>query len=599
MRQRAFAAVFAVLVVTAMLPAGLATAQEQPTSYDRTFTEGQELIGVNTGNFSGDFTFQVTAGDATGGATTLYQEDLNVGESAQLVYFANYGAYDNITVSVIPRGNNSGAPDLIDGKEAPAVGSRHITSSTGGDADLTCDPAEKLNSIVNPLNHIVDCNKPLPGANQINTTGVDAEQTEIDIYQAAQNQKQSFQTANATLSNRLEDAKTVARIKGKNAYIRALNNGTSEAGARTAAKEAVTDHYATIQKNYATTIEQNQIAFSQWHQTANNESGISNQFVMPKDDMFTDQSVATETVTVTFVDGTTREVRIFGVMDSGYTPNTFYEFSAFASSDLSHGTYDLMEGGGNYDMNVEPPTTMNESTLYLHGASSSPDKAEAWNTIKSQRQTVHGDMDTLVNNTYTEYQNGEINNSDLVDPYVLSSEFSPGSEYQGWAAVQLTLMGTNSPDNFDQIGRFNVTTDSGDEFQGVLFSQANPPSGQFARNETYDPANIDGTQYVVTAESIEELEEPFTIESITTTDGESRDNVTIVEKTYETTNTTELKQVYEDLAFWRAQAEAREQALKAEGGDGGGGLFPGDGSVPPMAALGFIAAIVLLALVND
>jgi len=68
----------------------------------------------------------------------------------------------------------------------------------------------------------------------------------------------------------------------------------------------------------------------------------------------------------------------------------------------------------------------------------------------------------------------------------------------------MTLMGTNSPDNFDQIGRFNVTTDSGDEFQGVLFSQANPPSGQFARNETYDPANIDGTQYVVTAESIEE-----------------------------------------------------------------------------------------------
>jgi len=82
-RQRAFAAVFAVLVVTAMLPAGLATAQEQPTSYDRTFTEGQELIGVNTGNFSGDFTFQVTAGDAPGGATTPFiKRDLNVGERA-------------------------------------------------------------------------------------------------------------------------------------------------------------------------------------------------------------------------------------------------------------------------------------------------------------------------------------------------------------------------------------------------------------------------------------------------------------------------------------------------------------------------------------
>jgi hypothetical protein len=222
--------------------------------------------------------------------------------------------------------------------------------------------------------------------------------------------------------------------------------------------------------------------------------------------------------------------------------------------------------------------------------------ANLWTDIQTQNNAVQAEMDTLADNTYSAYQTGEINNSDLVDPYVLASQQSAGDDFQGWAATQLTLMGQNSPENFDQIGSFNVTTGSGDQYEGVLFSQENPASGQFEKGMTYDTANIGGTQYVVTSERIVELDGTFTINNITTTSGETTQNVTIQKTTYETTNVTELKQQYEDLAYRRAQIEAREEALKAAGGGGG---FLGGSSMNKTAALVIVALVLVLGIINN
>ncbi|KAA9411130.1 hypothetical protein EGO51_01030 [Haloarcula hispanica] len=198
-------------------------------------------------------------------------------------------------------------------------------------------------------------------------------------------------------------------------------------------------------------------------------------------------------------------------------------------------------------------------------------------------------MNTLVDGTYSQYQAGEINNSDLVDPYVLASQQSPGDDFQGWAASQLTLMGTNAPENFDQIGRFEVSN-GGSEYEGVLFSQENPASGQFESGKTYDASTLGGTQYVVTNDRIVELNGNFTIGNITNTDGETVKNVTIEKTTYKTTNVTELKQQYEDLAKRRAEIEAREQNL---GGSAGGGLLGGSSS---SLVIGLVAVAALYAV---
>ncbi|WP_049919931.1 hypothetical protein [Halomicrobium katesii] len=193
-------------------------------------------------------------------------------------------------------------------------------------------------------------------------------------------------------------------------------------------------------------------------------------------------------------------------------------------------------------------------------------------------------MDTLANNTYDEYQSGEINNTDLVDPYVLSNEFSAGDEYQSWTAAQLTLLGTNSPEAMSNMGEFNVTTANGTTHTGILMSQTNPDSGLFEVNTTYDTANITGPQFVVTADQLVELDGEFTVDSIETTDGESRQNVTIEKTTYDTAdiNVTQLIEEYEQLNKERAEWEAREQNMR---GGAGGFAFGNSTSLGILAAL--------------
>ncbi|MBV0902347.1 hypothetical protein KTS37_11160 [Halomicroarcula salina] len=204
---------------------------------------------------------------------------------------------------------------------------------------------------------------------------------------------------------------------------------------------------------------------------------------------------------------------------------------------------------------------------------------------------MQGEMNTLANNTYDAYQAGEINNSDLIDPYVLSQERSPGSEFQGWANAQLTLLGTNSPANYDQIGGFEVTTESGSSYTGVLHAAENPPSGQFQTNTTYDPSQIGGSVYLVTPNRMMELQSNFTIQNITTQSGQTIQNTTIEQTTYQTTNVTELKQMYEDLAKRRAEIEAREQNLR---GSAGGGLLAGS-STSLVLVLVAVAALYAVA----
>ncbi|NLV05296.1 hypothetical protein GOC83_04005 [Haloarcula rubripromontorii] len=203
-------------------------------------------------------------------------------------------------------------------------------------------------------------------------------------------------------------------------------------------------------------------------------------------------------------------------------------------------------------------------------------------------------METLVAGTYDAYQSGEINNSDLVDPYVLASERSAGGDFQTWSAAQLTLLGQNTPDNMDSAGEFEITT-SGQTYEGILTSPSNPSSGSFEANTTYDASTLSGSQMVITEDQIVEIEGSFTLGNITTSGGEKTQNATIQKIQYQTTNVTELKQQYEDLAYRRAQLEAREQALKNSGGGG----FLGGESVNTTAAIVVVALVLALGIINN
>jgi hypothetical protein len=514
------------------------------------------------------------------------------------LWFYNEGAYESVNVTVSdysggePAFESRGIADSLNLKKT-------VVGSTGGDSDLTCDLSERLGTMTGGYEYL-DCTAQ-PGSTTVNTTGTDASQTKLDIYQSAQNNQAQAENYQTTLNNYLSDAKTQALIIGKNAYIRSLNNGSSEAAARSKAKSAVSDYYATKQVNLYNewTL---QASHAQYLQSiTQSETGISGDYItVPTEDEDGSTSGASTsldsfgTTTLTTVNSTsvtvdTIVVRTDSGSDTGThtidpTTGTKYEASPYQNP-LEEDQADLKS------VNIKDPDG-NQGQFEMITFQS---YADANQQIVSQHESALSEIDTLVNNTYGAYQNGEINNSDLVDPYVLANQQSAGSDFQGWTAAQLTLLGTNSPENFDQIGSFNVTTGSGTQYEGVLFSQENPTSGQFANGTTYDTANIGGTQYVVTSDQIVELSGTFTIDRITTTSGETTENVTIQKTTYETTNVTELKQQYEDLAYKRAQIEAREKALKQSAG---GGLL-GGGSVPPVVALAVIGTLLGIVVLQN
>ena len=577
--KNAFRLLVALLVVASTVPAP-ALAQSD-NEYSHQFTGGPQEVVVDQSNITGDFTVTVSTTGATGRVgekTLLAQKYLGPGTEEKIV-FMNEGAYDNVTIDVTV--HDSGEPSFQKGSEV-GIDVPYIIGHTGGDRDLQCNQDERIFSMTNPMVEVVDCTPPVD--NGVNTSTTDAEQIKTDIYQSSQNQHATGDIFHTTLDNYLEDTKTQARIVGKNAYIRALNNGSTQAAAETAAKSAVSDYYAVKQKQLINNFEAQVAHYDYVHGVAGSEADITNSTEVGQNgDAFVgfnwsknmDSStprdaysayLGTTSSSYTLVNGTSTSYTAFRVEAEtagyGMHQNTVT---------VDHtADYMVTTAGPDYPpllhaLEINGPTSSYDDLDYLDPDEYGTRMAE----IESQHSTVISDMETLSANTYDAYQSGEINNSDLVDPYVLADEFSAGDEHQSWAAAQLTMLGTNSPEAMSNMGEFNVTTADGTTHTGILMSQSNPASGQFEVNTTYDTTNITGPQFVVTPDRLVELDGEFTIDSIETTDGESRQNVTIEKTTYETAdvNVTQLLEEYEQLQKERAEWESREQNMR--GGAGG------------------------------
>ncbi|WP_367175467.1 hypothetical protein [Haloarcula rubripromontorii] len=584
-----------VVVLSAVVGAvGPAFAQTETDSGPQTYEfTGGEILVVDTTDMSGTVTVTwSTQGTPGSGSQVLAKSDVDT-TSTNGVALANLGAYDSVNATV--EGSGTASTNTYGGRLVMPDGYTML-GGTGGDADLQCGIKEKLARAVDSGFTQLDCTAQ-PGSTIVNTTGTDAQQTKLDIYQSAQNQKGQSESFYTTLDNYLSDTKTQARIIGKNTYIRALNNGSSKSAAKTEAKAAVRDYYATKESNLLENYEAQIANYEYLHSIANSESGLTSSGQRDRD-ATVDTNIHPKTTKGNGRaewEGTTQ--LDYQLVNGSTTQVTYNKIRIEA--DYSGAEQGSIHNLGPTNTTVSHSGDVYVSGLRINGTDSGEPPILYYNTsethtrlteIESQKTTVVSDMDTLAENTYSAYQQGEINNSDLVDPYVLASQQSAGSDFQGWTAAQLSLLGQNSPENFDQIGSFNVTTGDGTQYEGVLFSQENPASGTFETGTTYDTANIGGTQYLVTSDRIVELDGTFTINEITTTSGETTQNVTIQKTTYETTNVTELKQQYEDLARRRAEIEAREQNLQ---GSAGGGLLGGSSS---SLVIGLIAVAALYAV---
>ncbi|GAA3872635.1 hypothetical protein [Haloarcula argentinensis] len=615
----------ALIVCSAVVGAvGPALAQSTETATDsgpvtKTFETGPHKVKIDLFDVSSETTITVITDESPAGDNTAILKK-TVSGSHNSAHFRNAGAYEKFTIRVEGAdGPVSMSKGGVTNAWKPGDDGKFL-GDTGGDPGFQYELSEQIGESVMPS--VVQLDRTgLPDSTTINTTGTDAQQTKIDLYQSAQNSKAQAQLYNTTLNNYLSDTKTQARIIGKNAYIRALNNGSSKAAAKTEAKQAVADYYAVKQVNLQEQYRAELLNLRYLDNVEANESGISDsrvQFRMsnhgPSDHVNTYNGFQTlswevASTSVTLVNGTSYSAPAAHIDPSGTSLSVdnagdYQKDTAVHSSTKADITSSKirLDGGYGPDNGTSVYVEYDRLTVQSPDSSSSDpvgikfgQYASAYADIQAQNTQVQNDMDTLAENTYSAYQAGEINNSDLVDPYVLANQQSAGDDFQGWTAAQLTLMGQNSPENFDQIGSFNITTESGTQYEGVLFSQENPASGQFENGTTYNPAQIGGTQYVVTSDRIVELQSNFTVDKITTTDGKNLQNVTIEKTTYETSNVTELKQQYEDLAYKRAQIEAREKAMKQSAG---GGLL-GGGSVSPVVALAIIGTLLAIVVLQN
>jgi len=593
-----------ILGVVAVQPA---TAQSQ--TYSKTF-EGvgeTKYVGFDTEGWGAD-TVRVIISTENGPGDTYVELHNQTWTTATLQsrnthqLFANQGAYETITIEVR---NAANEPTFVTGAETKDnMFTANWFASTGGDRDLVADFGEKTAMAVNPDLGIVDVTKDFRTVNESKFSSLDDNETKLEIYQAAASTGDTAKTVHAIMNNHLQDAETVALIKGKDAYIRSLNQAGSESVAESAADENISEFYSRQERNLI--AEWNAVISDfQYYQALEDSESLPESFAdVPVDkDSETWGSTMSHSVagfgstTYTLENGTTVDVKTVSVWinDSEFGNShkwtvgpTTGQLEGVNAKGVS-GKADTHAKSGDIErLYVAAPTSSQEDLTVLRFDKT----ANALSTIQTQSQSAQNQMNTVVNQTYDQYQAGQINSSDLVDPYVLQNRYSPGSEFEGWSAATLAALGTNQPTDFDNIGFMNITT-NGQQYQGVLHAPSNPPSGEFKNDTTYYPSNFTGSFYISTDSRIVEVTGPFTIDHIQTSDGQVKANVTYVEKNYTTTSADDLEKLNQQLAELRAEIDARQQSLS-----GGGALF-GSGSNAGVILLVVAGAVVALMMKDD
>jgi hypothetical protein len=94
-------------------------------------------------------------------------------------------------------------------------------------------------------------------------------------------------------------------------------------------------------------------------------------------------------------------------------------------------------------------------------------------------------MATFSAGIYDSYQEGEINNTDLVDLTWHLENFSPSDNYQARALSSLSSLGYDAPTNLSTVGHMTVIDlEQNTEHQGILMSQEVPENNTFeGRND--------------------------------------------------------------------------------------------------------------------
>jgi len=435
--------------------------------------------------------------------------------------------------------------------------------------------------------------------NKTELSEADTQERKTRIYDSATTQRQNNAIYTDSVSNYAQDMKAPATMVAKNEYIRQLENGSSESTARSEAKQAASNYFAQRQVQLRNQWEVSAERYVSLNEMVQNDSNIASDYLYVRYRVPDNANSPFETT----ISGTSQsEVTLLNGTSISVTTIEASSGSMEAKPTVIHWNSGSNDDYEDETLLVRPPNS-NYQTSEMIAMHEYP---SIWSNIETVNSDVQTRIDNFVNSTYDSYQQGEINSSDLVDPYLGAREYSPESNYGSFTLRTLSSIGLNPPENLSNAGTMTIKDrETGSKVEGVLMSDGLPQSGEIEIGTVYDAQNLTGPQYVVDSETgtTHDLTGEFVVDNATTADGEplNESSIGYQQIDYQTTDMAEFKALTEQLRNTTVAIESRQQRLRD---GGGGGLFAGIGGSfgfgltdsQAGAAVAFIVIFLLMAM---
>lgn len=422
-----------------------------------------------------------------------------------------------------------------------------------------------------------------------NYSELDATQTQTDIHA---NTRISWDKSNnlfAVVDNYNANSRNVAWRYTKEAIVEELNSGGTEGSAKTRAKTAIRDFYAQKQLNLINSYKATFNAAQYHEDTYRTQIGGSylkyNISTTLTSDHLTFKNHVRQNIsqngsaTYTLANGTTVtyptqtvEVAVYDGADNadienhqftvGLETTSYGEWHTSGSHDGYNYEYDAFMD----EMIAPAPTVDHDDAVALNH----PQYATRLDAMESQKTQMIDNADAFVNATYQNFTSGQINTSELVDPYMLSSDYSSNYSQTGWYAYavgQSAMLGTEVPD-LNQTSLMNISVD-GFTHTGLIAGNMSVFNHSLNVSESYTFPS-DGTYYFITEDgkTLDLSGETITIESANDKDGTSLDRVDFRNYNYQSTSVTDLENELNTINELQQDIEDLENALLASGSSG-------------------------------
>lgn len=351
------------------------------------------------------------------------------------------------------------------------------------------------------------------------------------------------------------DAMSTAKSEG----VQSFNNGSTRDESKEKVEETVEDYYSDVERTIVNGYNNEVLNLQQDRDNAEN---IDVSFSEPFKEDFDELAVTNETYTLP----NGEEMETYEVVDdSGTKIMTLEDDSGTGletESTDDHDSAQYVSGSAHYDV--------------IEG-------------VRDTRSDAISNVNDIIDEIHDNNEQGDINVSDELNALELTESLSTEYEETGsydYAAASLARTGEPT----DLESAFNITYDD-EDLEGALFASDDVVGEDVETEETYDGS--DGNAVFVAQRDDEaelvELDDEFTVNSITSTDGgEELNSTSLQEESAYTQNTSDLQSDIESL-----QEEYEE--TQSSGGSAGP---TGDFLSSPTGAMGAIIAGLLLVILG-